>query len=304
MSSDLSEEPSMNEFIQQLDKLILDHAQLQRSWDSDQNLSIMKIDEWERNSLDKIQRMATDIRTELRMEFDRYTSQCSNLWKELEEDLKTTRNRTDLMEMDLQRLSMKFNKVKARFASIPMIEFEENTSISTPILHKRPDDIFEVYAGHLEIQEHGQIVQHGSSVGHAVVRGSGEYSSGIHRFQFKIETFNSNQWIFFGIISHRITMQPNTWAIPSCYGWGGQDSTILHCAMHSNFNGYSCDFQLNDIIELIMDCDQRIIRLMNQRTKRSHMMNIDLAKCPFPWHFLLNLFYPRDQVRILFTESS
>lgn len=300
-------EPSINEsqerFVQQLDKLIVDHVHLQRSWESDQNLFIIKIDEWERNSMDQIQKMATDIRTELRMEFDKYTSQCSKQWKELEEDLKTTQDRTDLMEMDLQQLSIKFNKLKARFASTPTIDFEENTWISRPILHKRPDDIFDVYAGNLEIQEYGQIVQHGSSIGHAVVRGSGEYNSGIHRFQFKIETFNINKWIFFGIISHRITMHPNTWAIPSCYGWGGQDSTILNCAMHSNFNGYSCDFELNDTIELIMDCDHRIIRLTNQRTNRTHMMNIDLAKCPFPWHFLLNLFYPRDQVRILFSQS-
>jgi hypothetical protein len=72
--------------------------------------------------------------------------------------------------------------------------------------------------------------------------------------------------------------------------------------MHTGLNGYSCDFQLHDIIELLLDCDHQIIRLTNKRTYSTHMMKIDLVKCPFPWHFLLNLFYPNDRVRILYID--
>ena len=310
MASDLSNEKesvdikeSKGIFIQQLDKLVFDHEQLQRSWESSQNLLIMKVDAWECDSIEKIQKMANHTRTELRTELEKYTHQCSKRWKELDEDLKINRNRNEVMEIDLQQLSTKFNRLKAYFASTPTIQFQENMPISRPIIHQIPNDIFDIYAGNLQIQENGQIVQHGPSVSHAVVRGSSEYSSGEHRLKFKIETFNMNKWIFFGVVSHKTTLPPKTWAIPSCYGWGGQDSTILNCAMHAGFNGYSCDFELNDIIELTLDCDHRLIRLTNERTKRTHMMNIDLAKCPFPWHFLINLFYPRDQVRILFADD-
>lgn len=164
-------------------------------------------------------------------------------------------------------------------------------------------EIFDMFAGDLRIEDNGQVVVHGSSVAHACVQGNGKYSSGKHRFQFKIESYNINKWIFFGIISHKATMQSRTWAIPTSYGWGGQDSVILNCAVYAGFNNYTCDFELNDTIELLLDCDDHIINLTNQRTNRTHKINIDLVKCPFPWHFCLNFFYPNDQVRILRLEN-
>lgn len=161
------------------------------------------------------------------------------------------------------------------------------------------DDTFETFAGDLRITEDGQVIVHGPSVAHASVRSHGGYESGEHRVRFKIECYNMNKWIFFGIVSHTVTMQSNTWAIPSSYGWGGQDSVILNCAMHAGFHGYSCDFQLDDVIELLLDCNHRMICLTNERTKGTHRLDIDLAKCPFPWHFYLNLYYPNDQIRII-----
>lgn len=180
----------------------------------------------------------------------------------------------------------------------------DHNCISEFRLCTRLNDIFGVFAGDVRVEENSQVVIHGLSVAHAPVRGEGEYSSGKHRLRFRIDSYNANKWIFFGIISHGATMKSNTWAIPSSYGWGGQDMTILNCAIHAGLNDYLCDFQVNDTIELILDCDHRIIYLTNQRTKCTHKINIDSVKCPFPWHFHLNLFYPNDQVRILCTETS
>ncbi|CAF1121161.1 unnamed protein product [Rotaria sordida] len=288
---------------QQLDELILDHDQLQESSESCHYSPITKIDEWERESIVKIHEIADNLRQELRIKFEKYTNQFSQRLKQLSEELKKIRNDNDFMESDLQQLSNKFNKLKLYLACSPTIHFQDDILISKISISEIPDDIFDMFAGDLKIKDNGQVVEHGPSVCHASIRGNGEYSSGQHRFQFKIESYNVNKWIFFGIISPTVKMQSNTWAIPSCYGWGGQDCTILNCAMHSGLNGYSCDFQLNDIIELLLDCDNRIIRLTNQRTQRTHMMNVDLVKCPFPWHFYLNLFYPNDRVRILYTDN-
>jgi hypothetical protein len=287
---------------QQLDELILNHDQLQQSYECSRYPSTTKIDEWEHESIVKIHQMADDIRRELMKRFEKYTNQFSKQWEHLSEELKTIRNKDDLSEIDLQQLSNKCNKLKSYLAVPPTVRFQDDVFISKPNIFTIPDNIFETFAGDLQIKDNGQVVEHGSSVGHAIVRGSGNYSSGEHRFQFKIESYNINKWIFFGIISHNVTILSKTWAIPSCYGWGGQDSTILNCAMHAGFNGYLCDFELNDIIELLLDCDHKRIRLTNQRTKRTHIMNIDLFKCPFPWHFVVNIFYPKDQVRILYTD--
>ncbi|CAF3898101.1 unnamed protein product [Rotaria sp. Silwood1] len=288
---------------QQLDELILDHDQLQQSSESCHFSSITKIDEWEQESIVKIHQMADDLRQKLIIKFEKYRNQFLQRFKQLSEELKKTRNDNEFIESDLQQLSNKFNKLKIYMASSPTIRFQDDMLIPKICIYEMPDDFFDMYAGELKIQDNGQIVEHGPSVCHASVRGSGEYSSGQHRFQFNIESYNMNKWIFFGIISHTVKMQSNTWAIPSSYGWGGQDCTILNCALHSGLNGYLCDFELNDIIELLLDCDDRIIRLTNQRTQRIHTINVDLAKCPFPWHFHLNLFYPKDRVRILYADN-
>lgn len=174
--------------------------------------------------------------------------------------------------------------------------FQRNVSTKT-------FDTFGTYTGDLRIEDNNQVVIHGPSVAHASVRGLSEYSSGKHRLQFKIDCYNNNKWIFFGIISNGATMKSDTWAIPSSYGWGGHDMVILNCAVNSGLNGYLCDFELNDIVELILDCDHRMIYLKNQRTKWTNKMEINLEKCPFPWHFHLNLYYPKDQVCILSTEN-
>ena len=287
---------------EQLDKLINNNDQLQESYENCRYPSMRKIDEWEQESIIKIHQIADEIRKELMKKFEKSTNHFSNQWKNLSEEIKIIRNMNEFSEIDLEQLLNKVNKFKTSLLSLPTIGFQDDMIISKPTISIIPDDIFEIFAGDLQIMENGQVVEHGPSVSHALVRGSGCYSSGENRFHFKIESFNINQWIFFGIISHNITLKSNTWAIPSCYGWGGQDSTILNCAMHAGLNGYSCDFQLNDSIELLIDCDHRIIRLTNLRTKRAHTMNIDLVKCPFPWHFTLNLFYPKDRIRILYAD--
>ncbi|CAF2689951.1 unnamed protein product [Rotaria sp. Silwood2] len=288
---------------QQLDELILDHDQLQQSSESCHYLSITKIDEWEQESIVKIHQMADKLRQELKIKVEKHRNQFSQRLKQLSEELKKTRSDNDFMESDLQQLLNKFNKLKIYVASSPTIHFQDDILISKISIWQIPDDVFDMFSGDLTIKNDGQVVEHGPSVCHASIRGSDEYSSGQHRFLFKIESYNINKWIFFGVISHTAKMQSNTWAISSSYGWGGQDCTILNCAMHSGLDGYSCDFELNDIIELLLDCDNRTIRLTNQRTQRTHTMNIDLVKCPFPWHFHLNLFYPNDRVRILCKDN-
>jgi hypothetical protein len=288
---------------QQLDKLIQDYDQLKQSTKSEDNQSIKIIDEWERQSIVKIQQIANDHRQELRTKTEKYKDHLSRRSNDLHEELINARNNNDFMEIDLKNWSNKLAKLKSYIQSPPTVTIQDDPFISKLSIYAFPDDIFETFAGDLRIKNNGQVVIHGPSVAHAVVRGSGEYSTGEHRFRFQIESFNINKWIFFGIISNKVTIQSNTWAIPSSYGWGGQDYTILNCAMHAGLNGYECDFELNDIIELILNCDNQTISLTNQRTKCIYRMSIDIIKCPFPWQFLLNLFYPDDRVRILYEST-
>ncbi|UJR17146.1 hypothetical protein I4U23_004042 [Adineta vaga] len=294
---------SKTSFVQQLNQLLVDHDDLKHSINFQDNSSLKVIDEWEQQSIEKIQRTANDHRQDFKMKTEKYKDHLLKRSNDLYEELMKAQKSNDLMESDLKNWSNKLDKLRISIQSPPKMTIQNNEFISKLSIHVFPNDIFDISAGDLQIINHGQTVIHGSSVSHAVVRGSEEYSTGKHHFHFRIESFNNNKWLFFGIISNKSILQSHTWAIPSCYGWGGQDSAILNCAMHSRLNGYVCDFELNDIIELILDCDMKLISLANQRTKCIYTMNIDINKCPFPWHFILNLFYPNDQVCILYRDT-
>ncbi|CAF1183377.1 unnamed protein product [Adineta ricciae] len=288
---------------QQLDRLLLDFHQLKQSIDSEDQQSLRFIDEWERKSIEKIQQTAHDYRQDFAAKFEKYKEKLCKRSNHLHEELINTQNSGNLMKVDIQNLSNKLARLNSLVQSPPHVITQHDEFISKLSICEYPDDIFDIFAGDLRVENRQQTAIHGPSVAHAVVRGSDEYSRGKHRFRFRIESFNNNKWIFFGIISHKTTLQAHTWAVPTCYGWGGQDSVILNCAMHSRFNGYNCDFELNDTIELTLDCDQQMISIMNQRTQCNYSMKVDVKKCPFPWHFVLNLFYPGDQVRILYKDT-
>jgi hypothetical protein len=52
-------------------------------------------------------------------------------------------------------------------------------------------------------------------------------------------------------------------------------------------------------IELQLDCDNRKISYVNQRTKNRREMNVDITKCPFPWQVRFYLYKAGDCVRFL-----
>jgi hypothetical protein len=52
-------------------------------------------------------------------------------------------------------------------------------------------------------------------------------------------------------------------------------------------------------IEFLIDCDHQKIGYMNERTKCTKEMNVDLDLCPFPWQLYFYLYDTSDRVRIL-----
>jgi hypothetical protein len=52
------------------------------------------------------------------------------------------------------------------------------------------------------------------------------------------------------------------------------------------------------MIELVIDCDRRIMRLTNERTCQTQDLNVNLNTCPFPWQFFVTLSNANDRVRL------
>ncbi len=58
-------------------------------------------------------------------------------------------------------------------------------------------------------------------------------------------------------------------------------------------------YKKNDILELLIDCDEHQIRLTNERTNGTYILDIDLIKCPFPWQLNVIIYFSGDRIRLL-----
>jgi hypothetical protein len=206
-------------------------------------------------------------------------------------------------ETDLKQWMDKLAQLKKDLAHPPNIQFQQEGNNTIPFLLKVTKEVstketFAQVTDGIQIEDNGQVIVKTHSNGHRGARGNGEYASGQYRFRFKIEEYQS-KWIFIGIVSKDVALEEQSYGSPSSYGWAGSNQVYLNGAQHIGFNGYTNDIAKNDIVQLLIDCDQRIIRLTNERTRNVYELRIETSKCPFPWQLNFNLYYLNDRIRIL-----
>lgn len=297
--------------VKQMDDFLNDHNQLQKMIEnylkeSRKHPLIQQIDKWERQSINKIQQAANDARTQI---LNVLSDHIINIKKSLEnitEKLEEIQNNEKLSEVFLLQWKDTLDKLKNDLITPDTIKIRKDDDdiafISKLVVNiVEPNDLFERSAGNLRIEDNGQTIIHGQWSDHSSVRGKGEYSTGQHRFRFKIEELDPDKWAFFGIVSKTTPIQSISITTPTAYGLAGQDGICLN-GKYQNINkiGYKSDMEMNDKLELFIDCDRHLIRLTNERTHSSYELQIDIEKCPFPWQLLLGLCCSAgDRIRIL-----
>ncbi len=160
-------------------------------------------------------------------------------------------------------------------------------------------DQFSLSSNHIKILDNGQVILHDSTMSDASIRGLHEYSRGKHQLYFRIEYIASNQWIFFGIISKHASFDQQAYLNSSTYGWTGYNNVYINGKSMPVLNGYLSDMKVNDLVELIIDCNNRTIILWHSRQTYKTKLPIDIQTCPFPWQFLISCRGAHDSVRIL-----
>ncbi|CAF1531230.1 unnamed protein product [Rotaria sp. Silwood1] len=293
---------------QQMEEVTLCHDQLRQSFDEQakeprQHPLMQKIDEWERNSIEKIRQVADDARKQLLNAIGKYTNKMTEVLGNLTQKLTKARDDDDFVETDLKDWTDKLNKIKNDWTAPQTINIQQDANevsfIRKITINDWSDDCLEQSAGDIRIEENGLVIVHGPSQGHAAVRGRCQYSSGQHRFRFKIETLGASKWVFFGIKPKDAPMIPDSANTNTAYGWAGGNAVLLNGAVQSNYNGYTSDMEMNDIFELIVDCDEKKLRLINERTRSTYELNVDVTKCSFPWQLNIGLYYSNDRVRMI-----
>ncbi|CAF3868788.1 unnamed protein product [Rotaria sp. Silwood1] len=304
-----------NEHRQSLNKqmdeeVIILHDQLKQNLNENtakprQHPLMKQIDEWEQRSIEKIQQTANDARKHLLNVIEQHMDNIKNSLTLLTQQLSKLRDDDAFLEIDIKEWKEKLTEFKKEMDAPETIKIRQDNNISSFISKILIDekssatDIFERSDGKAQIEDNGSAIIHVYSTNHAPVRCKGEYSSGQHRFRFRIETLGNNKWILFAIVSKDAAIIHYSYRTPTTYGWAGRNQVYLNGTCNSGFNGYKSDMEMNDTIEFYVDCDQRKIRLKNERTNSTYELDVNVTQCPFPWQLSLNLADSGDRVRLV-----
>jgi len=286
----------------QIEEITLEHDRFRQTLNEQmQKLELhplmKQIADWEQQSIEKIHQSAHNARQQLHQTIGKQSTELTEKLNKIAVELRKAQEDDDFFETDLKQWIERLNELKNNLTQPANIKIQQNNDNTIVIVSL--NELFGQSFNGIEIIDNGQAIIRRNSNGHLEARGRGEYSSGQHRFRFQIEVYNSSKWIFIGIISKDTSMQSNSYGSSSSYGWAGGSQVYLGGVQQGGYKNFKDDIEQNDIMELFCDCDKRIIRLTNERTKSVHELPIDINKCPFPWQIHVNLHYQNDCVRIL-----
>ncbi len=289
-----------------LDKIVVEHGQckqtlIQYTEESNSHPLMKQINEWEIQSVERIHQVAIDARKQVLNAFGQFAANAIATMKSLTEELTKAQEDDKFLEKDLRQWMDTLVRIKKELDQPPTINIRKGGS-DVPFISKimiSVSEIFEKSAGRICIKDDGKLIANTGSNGYGTVRSKGEYSTGKHRFRFKIEQTTIHKWNLIGIVSKGTPLQTTAFNTPTTFGWISNDFVCLNGKLYSDYKGYKSDMEKNDIIELLIDCNQRIIRVTNERTHSSHELHVDIIQCPFPWQIQLGLYYSKDRIRLL-----
>ncbi|CAF2116439.1 unnamed protein product [Rotaria magnacalcarata] len=295
----------------QMDEVIQQHDQLRQKlneYTADPGVHplMIKVDEWERESIDKIHQAANAVRQQLSNRIRHMNEETDDL-KLLSQELTKTRQEDNFVETDLttwiEKLEQLHKDLNAPHTIKILQDDNEKSFISKiTISDREPIEIFELADGCTQIEDNGKVMVHNRSSNHGSVRGRGQYSSGQHKFRLKFEQFGPQNWAFFGIIPKSSSIKDSSWNTPTVYGWTTNWNVTRNGTQEGTAVATKSVINKNDIFELLMDCDRRTIRLtcVKMQASATHQLDIDIALCPFPWQIFLGLHSSvGDRIRIL-----
>ena len=287
----------MNVVISERDQF--QHALTEKTSNPNSHPLIMQINEWEKESIVKIQQKAKELRQELLQLATAHLDELSKNLRELSEELKKCHEEDNFIETDLREWKRSLDNLKENLTSPSTFSISRHDR--EPLVHDiylnliGKSDIFErVSDNRVRIENDGQVAVHDASSDEIEVRGKKEYTSGRHEIRLCIEQ-SIDSWTFLGINSKTTPLQNNSYTSKSSYGWSSNNNKWSNGSPQQT----QIEMNANDIMTLIFDCDARKISMINQRTNAGYELDVDLDSCPFPWQLQVILYESNSRIRIL-----
>lgn len=264
---------------------------------------VKKIDDWEKESIEKIQQRARKLREELIQSLIKHVSEMSKNLEPYLIQLGQAREKEDFIEGDLTYWKDKLELIKMDYISplklslsqVNKTSFISNMSIATKVINERFDRVVD---NKIRIIEDGQVIVHETPQEYKEIRGKNEYSTGIHRIRLRIESpFNSR--LSLGINSKGLPLKNDSHTTKSAYLWRSDNYIFSEGFSKGTPSGPRIEMNNHDTITLIFDCVNRRISMINERTQIKHELLVNLDICPFPWQLHVNMFYVKESIRLL-----
>jgi hypothetical protein len=301
------------EFVVQEYDLIKD----QLSQLSSDHILFKEINNWEKQSIIKIQKIAELARNDLQQLIHNSNQRLINISEDIAENIRFARKTDNFSEIDLTNWKKKLDElkidiessvscdlVKDKHSPIYLIKIQTNNSIdknaNVKSLYTIEDKFGEIY-GPVQLDKadlRSKYVGNGKEYGR--IRGHQKYSRDRSMIRFKIEKSKSPEQLFFGITTSNSNLDQRLWSGSSTIGWCGDNNIWQHGyydeLVDQSVNG---KFQMGDILQLTLNCKQQQIELYNQRTNSTRILHVDINQTPFPWQFLIGLYSSGDCVTII-----
>lgn len=288
----------------------------------------IRIDEWEQESITRIQVIAEAARADLRQLLDQTKNDVKISLDKMTNEMQSCREINDYTEIDLLRwieqlkelrklserqLAVELSEDDTRLTSIHMIKIHEQKPtqhssivdetatriqlLTPPGMFNQTHERFRNFVGRVALYEDGLLATClGTYWDGSNVYGTRLYSSGRHEIHFRIENKGSNN-LFFGIKTTSFEMPVHNLTSSNSYGWWELEQTIESVNGHRMHNDRN--IRTGDEVTMILDCDNRQIRFEHHRINMMTHLPVQLDKCPFPWKILVTLRSTGDSVRIL-----
>jgi len=287
------------------------------------------IDNWEQESIKKIQIAAQTARVKLQEIYNRKKDEAKSSMEKLTNELKLSRECEDYTETSISKWTEKLKTLQETFKDWSTVNME-NDGHAESIIHlikicdqqeqqslsivqspeqfgriseesSDPDDKFDQADSEVVLSEENSVATCRSKLmfSNRFIYGINRYSSGKHSIHFLIEKKGEAQ-LFLGIITaskkyDQSFFNPNN---SSVHGWYDIESFVIS----GRSQGYKERniLQSGDELTLILDCNDPQIMLQHRRTKRLFQIPVKLEKCPLPWKMIVGLSNFNDCIHIVY----
>jgi hypothetical protein len=289
---------------------------------------LVRVNDWERDSIKKIQKAAETARADLEKLLDKTKIDVESSVTKIIEEIRASRDSNDFTENEFIRWTTQLDELRQAFESpfnvtiqnddqketvISLIKIcDQQKSPYSPLTPVLENHFLFVEKPNIFVAEKfdpktDAILSENNLIATchpkyrspgAIVYGFNSYSSGSHDISFRIEKKGLSR-LFFGIYSSlkKRVDTISSGSENSVYGWWDIDSAVLNGTKQDSSNEHI--ISMGDKVVLTLDCDHQQIQLYHVRENRQVQLPIDLHKCPFPWQIIVKLTANGDCVRLL-----